>query len=488
MRKNLKAIVAVLLATTMVGSLAGCGNNSKGDKGSENNTAATVTPSAESNSTDEVTGTEMNTTDTLNAFFSKYPAIDMDGRTIKIAMFYDAYYDSNDTVPEDNPNVSNVETAQRRIDNIRRIEEKYNCRIELVNPGSDALVDSLNTSVVAGTPDYDVYLTQMSFGLPLAVNGYFEDLSTLSKDYEDIKNGSNIVNVFNVAGTNCFFEKKTINLSANYLVYNADMLKQLGLEDPNELYQKGEWTWDKFEELCTAAVQDTDNNGVTDIYGYGGDVSMTLTEFLASNDATLVKDENKEGVTDPKALEVFQFLSKLYNDDSAAKPATDNYDENIYAWTKGQCVFSPTQLWILQTAGEISFQYHIVPWPKGPSGDGTKAGQTFGDYFVIPKGVKDADKVYQIIEEYFGWYGDDYASRDGDSIELAEGCFVDENDVDTSFKIGEMGNADIWSILDTDYIISGIFNDVCITKKMTASQAVESKKQLFQDEINKILK
>jgi ABC-type glycerol-3-phosphate transport system substrate-binding protein len=411
----------------------------------------------------------------------------MGGRTIKVALFYDMYYDSTDTVPEDNPNVSNVESAQRRIDNMRRIEEKYNCRIEYINPGSEALIDSLNTSVVAGTPDYDVYLTQMSFALPLAVNGYFENLSDISKDYEDINNSQNILTPFKVAGTNCFFSKSSKNIASNYLVYNADMLKQLGLEDPNELYAKGEWTWEKFGELAKASTQDTDSNGVTDIYGYGGDLTMTIQEFLASNNAVLVKEDKTEGVTDPKTLEVFQFLSKLYNDDKAGRPINADWGDNIYAWTQSKCVFAPTQMWILQTTEGINFNYRIVPWPKGPSGDGTKAGQAFNDYFVIPKGVKDVDKVYQIMEEFFGWFGDDLETRDADTIELAEGCFLDENDVETAFKIGDMGIGDIWTIVDKDYIICNIFNSVC-EKDMTASQAVAANKQLFQDEIDKLLK
>ncbi|HWT75024.1 MAG TPA: extracellular solute-binding protein [Mobilitalea sp.] len=488
--KKSRKLLAMLLASTMVLSMAACQSKSAKDTGPETTTEPTVTSAAGSGTQDAATDITAQPTGTgTEDPFANYPAFDMGGRTIKIAMFYDMYYDSTDTVPEDNPNVTNVDLAQKVIDNVRRIEQKYNVRIEYINPGSEALIDSLNTSVVAGTPDYDVYLTQLSFGLPLAVNGYFENLSDISKNYEDINISNNIVTPFKIAGTNCFFSKSGKNVAANYLVYNADMLKQLGLEDPNDLYQKGEWTWDKFEELCVASNQDSDNNGVTDIYGYGGDLTLTLTEFLASNNAILVKEDGTEGVTDPKTLEVFQFLSKLYNDDKAGRPLTSDWNDNIYAWTQSKCVFSPTPMWIIQTAGDINFNYRIVPWPQGPSGDGTKAGQSFNDYFAIPKGVQDADKVYQIMEEFFGgWYGNDLATRDSDMIELAEGCFLDENDVNTAFQIGERGNGDIWSIVDTNYIISNIFNSVCTTKDMTAAQAVEANKQLFQEEIDKLLK
>ena len=489
MRKRSKAILAVLLVATMVLPMMACGKKSTTDTGSDKTAEPTVTSGAESDTED--TGAEATAAPTQAGTedpFASYPAFDMGGRTIKIAMFYDMYYDSTDTVPEDNPNVTNVELAQKLIDNVRRVEEKYNVKIEYVNPGSDALVDSLNTSVVAGTPDYDVYLTQLNFALPLAVNGYFENLSDISKDYEDINNNRNIITPFEIAGTNSFFSKSGKNVAATYMVYNADTLKQLGLEDPNELYAKGEWTWDKFEELAKASNQDTDNNGVTDIYGYGGDLSLTLREFLASNNAILVKEDGTEGLTDPKTVEVFQFLSKLYNDDKAGRPLTDDWNDNIYAWTQSKCVFAPTPMWIIQ-GEEINFNYRIVPWPKGPSGDGTKAGQSFNDYFVIPKGIKDADKVYQIIEEFFGgWYGNDLEARDVDMIELAESCFLDENDVDTAFKIGEMGNGDLWSVVDKNYIVNSIFSSVCVKKDMTPAQAVAANKQLFQDEIDKLLK
>lgn len=39
-----------------------------------------------------------------------------------------------------------------------------------------------------------------------------------------------------------------------YMIYNADMLKELGLEDPKELAKKGEWDFDTFREYCKAAT------------------------------------------------------------------------------------------------------------------------------------------------------------------------------------------------------------------------------------------
>ena len=473
MFNRVKKLLALAMAAVMVVSMAACGEKPSGGE----DTTPTPTPKNEA---------DMTPMEKMDAYYAKYPAFDMQGRVIKIAMFYDAYFDSYDTKPEDNPGLLDMEMGQTMLDNVRRIEKKYNCKIEYVNPGSDALKTSLNTSVVAGTPDYDVYLTQMDFALPLAVNGFFIDLSTFNADYLDINNDQNIIKAFPVAGTNCFFEKSAKNVTANYLAYNADMLAQLKLEDPQELYAKGEWTWEKFEELCIKATQDTDNNGETDIYGYGGDLTMTLREFLASNGAVLVKDDGTEGLSDAKSLETFQFLGKLYGEDKAARPIVDDWYDGIAGWMNNKCVFGVTQMWILQTADDINFNYRIVPWPQGPSGSKETAGQGFNDYFAIPRGVKDPEKVYQIMEEFFGWFCDDVDFRDQDMISLAEGCFIEEADVDMAFAIGDWGNRDIWSIIDTGYLVASVFSGV-VSGEFTPAQAVESVKQLFQDEISAMM-
>jgi ABC-type glycerol-3-phosphate transport system substrate-binding protein len=466
MSKKIKRLMALLLSAMMLLSLAACGESGSGS-GSGNNS-------------------ELSEVDKIGEYFSDYEAFDLGGRTIKIAVFYDSYYDSFDTKPEDNPGVQDLERGQLMIDNVKRIEKKYNCKIEYVNPGGEAIKSSLNTSVLNGTPDYDVYLVQMDFALPLAVNGYFYDLSDFKADYLDINNDQNIITGHEIAGTNCFFFKSGIDVAATYLAYNADMIKEAGLEDPNELYARGEWTWEKFAEYCTKLTKDTDNNGQTDIYGYGGDLTYTIQEFLASNDAILVNEDGTEGLSDPKVLETFKFLGELYGEKKIAKPVVDDWYEGLHMWMNNQTVFGPTKMWVLQTEGRtINFDYRIVPYPVGPSGTGEQAGQSFGDYFVIPRGVKDPEKVYQVLEEFFGFYCDDFDYRDEDMLALVEGCFVEEADIETSVEIGTWGNGDVWTIIDKDFLINSIFSGV-VSGEATPAESVESHKQLFQDEIDAI--
>lgn len=41
-------------------------------------------------------------------------------------------------------------------------------------------------------------------------------------------------------------------------VYNRKTMQEAGLDDPAELYEKGEWTWDAFQSMLESFV-DTDN-------------------------------------------------------------------------------------------------------------------------------------------------------------------------------------------------------------------------------------
>ena len=88
MFNKMKKLIAVSLAAVMVCSLAACGEKPTGG-----DTTPTPTPKSEA---------DMTPMEKMDAYYAEYPAFDMEGRVIKIAMFYDAYFDSYDTKPEDN--------------------------------------------------------------------------------------------------------------------------------------------------------------------------------------------------------------------------------------------------------------------------------------------------------------------------------------------------------------------------------------------------
>ncbi|MDE1549970.1 ABC transporter substrate-binding protein [Jeotgalibaca caeni] len=459
MKKKWKFLFLSLAALAM----GACGNEGAADDTSEDVTSETSNEVAESATDDP---------------YAQYPAIDMGGRTIKIATWWDFYYDSRHTDPTDNPGVNNTETAQMELDNIRRIEEKYNVKIEFSNLGWDGMTENINTSVVSGTPDYDIYTVDLQFGLAPAMNGYAMPVSEFAPDYSDITTDQTIMSPFETFGETYFFTETVLPTGGTYMLYNATMLDELGLEDPNELLASGEWTWEKFAEMTKATTRDTDGDGNIDVYGFGGVTTDTTNEFVASNGGSIATDLT-EGLSSPETVEALEFIYNMYNVDKVAKPYTDNWDEQLLAWVDGGVAFAPVQAYNLINYGpELSYDYRIVKWPQGPSGDGTKAGEGIVNYYFIPKGTEQPEAVYQIFEEFRNWFAFDESYRD--NYDWIETGFTNTEDLDLAMEIGEMGNGDLWKVADVNGAVGEATYNI-FTGTMTVSQAVESYKQVLQD-------
>ena len=78
--------------------------------------------------------------------------------------------------------------AQAHFDIVKEVEDKYNVRIEFVNLTWDGIQESINTSILAGTPDCDIYEGDMSFLIPAALNGFCTNLADVIPADNDIFN------------------------------------------------------------------------------------------------------------------------------------------------------------------------------------------------------------------------------------------------------------------------------------------------------------
>ncbi|BCN29636.1 ABC transporter substrate-binding protein [Anaeromicropila herbilytica] len=467
MKKTSKKVFTLLMVFVMILSLCACGKKTK-----ETSSDKATTKPKEETATPEATATED-------------PGFDLGGRTIKIGTWFDVYYDSTHKSINDNPNVSNTETAQMQLDNVRRIEKKYNCKIQFVNLTWDGTMESINTSITAGTPDCDVYMTDLQFGPKAAASGLAQALEDFLPADSDVLKDQKIAKKLNVFGMDkdYLFTSQAIDTNGIGMAYNKTMLDELGLEDPQQLYKEGKWTWDKFEELAKACTKDNDGDGTTDVYGYGSIWTYTLPQFVLSNGGTIASTKT-EGLSSPQVKEALEFINKLYTKDKAARPwNADDWNDNLNAWSDGKVAFWGTQAWVQSSFPDTKYEIHVVPYPQGPSGDGKAMTTVTGNWYMIPVGVKDPDKVYKVLEEYWDWYGDDTSLRD--DTEWAEGCFQSEEDFNIIKDISTKTATDMWGGIGFDFgpEMLGMMDG-----SVTVSQAVETKKQVLQDLLNQIVK
>ncbi len=483
MVKASKKLVALLLTLTMVVAMAGCGNK---EKGTDTNATPTVAASTEATTTPVPTEPSNVTKN------DDYTAFDLGGRTIKVGIWWDYYYDSDNQDINDDPKLSNTETAQMKLDNVRRIEEKYNCKIDFVNLGWNGIINSINTTIAAGTPECDVYLTDLQFGMTAALSGLCQNLDDLVLEGNDLFGKQSVIQpLTGMQGGTYFFTEQGIPLGGYYIGYNKTMIQDLGLEDPQELWNNGQWTWDKFEELAKAGTQDTNKDGATDVYGYGG-VWTDLVNGIVLNNGGAIAAGSTQTLDSPEVQASLEFISKLYNDDKCARPwNADDWNDNLLAWSSGKVMMWTAQAWLnrqemdaaAENGGELPFDFGMVPYPQGPSGDGTPYTPVHGNWYMIPVGVEDGGKVLQVMEEFFNWFDGDVTYRDDPT--WFESCFQTEEDVNIAIECGSNLKLDLWGYLSPYYDLgSTVWAPLCVDKSQTVAQAIEAAKPTLQSALD----
>ncbi len=473
--KLTKRILCVLMAAVMLFALAACNVNQ--------------------------TPTDPNS-DATKPTENKKPNSDTSTRTITIGVWWDIYYDSTHETLEDDPSYTGSVSDQMRFDVVKAVEEAYNVKFEYVNLTYTGITESINTSILAGTPECDIYLCDLGMGIPAAMNGLALDLSTVLPADADILSDQTVLNYLDLGdGKVCLMKQvlgqNTVEATMP-LAFNKQMLENANLEDPRELYKRGEWTWDKFVEYCTVLTQDTDGDGVVDQYGFTGFKEDVFSLLLMSNGASIAAG-NTEELSSAATVEVLDFYSKLYNEYNVCEPYTweDNGDVMRWTYRNGNIAFWPSAAWIAANNADydwdgsvgstLAFDTVYVQWPVGPSGnkETNKAKLTSGSFWFIPNNVKDPELVYNVFEALSNWYLDDVSIRDDKETmwwwyaSTAKDEQLQEDNFNTMFEIGTREQFDVYQSLGVSWDLEAL-----IKGEITGSQFAETYRQLYQDAID----
>jgi len=198
------------------------------------------------------------------------------------------------------------------------------------------------------------------------------------------------------------------------LYYNVNMVTvDAKLEDPLDLYNKGEWTFDKFEEYCKKLTK-KDSSGKITTYGCQLAANASLAQFVKSNGGAIgrVDETGKwyQSMSEPKTVKALDYLYKwLYRDPCVYVPsgawgtAFINLYEGTAAMAMGSYYCATNSYMKFTDEGGIG----MVPLPQGP--DGSKEDLfkiDGGSAYVIPTAyAKDAAKYVYIIDRIGAkWY------------------------------------------------------------------------------------
>lgn len=166
--------------------------------------------------------------------------------------------------------------------------------------------------------------------------------------------------------------------------FNKTLFEEKGVKTPREYFNEGNWTWDTFREVGMKMTEDTDHDGVTDIYGFGWWDSFWV-QFLNTNNNTTLKyldDGSVQGnFFSDAAKEGFEFLQKAYLVDKFIFPPEDG--DFFQKYREGKLAMTCEYGFTAKVGFECDYEIDWAPLPTGPSGSTYDSGGSLQG-FAIP--------------------------------------------------------------------------------------------------------
>lgn len=284
-----KRIFAGIAAIVMVSGMTACGSSEEADTADETTSATTTTGVTVAVNTEALKEEEE---DALSDVMSKLRDVELENKEIKWLAHYDI-----------NPNTNG---ASKKVE-IEMFEKKYGGSIKWYPTTWDNRYTDLSTNILGGE-GIDFFPSDAN-NLPKGiVNGMFvpvDDYIDLDSDiWSETKNAMELLN-FNGK----HYEFVTGVTAEQVTIYNTQTIEENGFEDPWELYKKGEWNWDTFEQMLIDFVDvDNDCHGLDGWYNEKALFLSAGVPMVQSVDGNLVCNIN-----DPTVERAMNFQYDLYN-------------------------------------------------------------------------------------------------------------------------------------------------------------------------------
>jgi multiple sugar transport system substrate-binding protein len=150
--------------------------------------------------------------------------------------------------------------------------------------------------------------------------------------------------------------------------YNKTMLEEAGIPLPSP--EEG-YTWDEFVDVTEQLTVDKDGDGALDQWGTGLNVMWNLQALVWSNGGDWTNEDRTEVTVDtPEFAEALQYFADLTNVHGVTPSASDAATLDTYQrWMSGEIGFFPVGPWDVSVYNDLDFEYDLIPWPVGATGE-----------------------------------------------------------------------------------------------------------------------
>lgn len=350
--KKLKQTLALLFALTMAFGATACG----GGEESEANTWK---------GSDDVT---VEVDDAINAGDP-----DISGQTI----YWMAIYDLN---PQNNEDRSVALTL---------FEDVYGAKIEYIATTSDTKFDDLSNRINGGDP-IDMFPYEWDAVPNGVTKGQYQPLDEYLDLEDEIWDGVRS-SIESMKYNGHYYVVPYAICDPLAITYSRVMMDENGLDDPYELYQKGEWDWDAFMSMMKDFV-DNAGDGETR-YGcsgwFGQAMVQSTGQTIVTYDGTAFANNSMNADIEAAELNLEE-INRLGLYDATW---------SSYFPEDGHVLFYGMAPWHLATsnAKNEDMDLFVVPFPKQPGNDTYYLNCNFGAKMLV-KGSDKGDAVAAYIK------------------------------------------------------------------------------------------
>ena len=201
------------------------------------------------------------------------------------------------------------------------------------------------------------------------------------------------------------------------LWYRSSVIKESGLEDPWELYEKNEWTWSKFLSMCESFSDSEEKKyGVDGYFVERGILATTGKGIIGIEDGLL-----KSNADDEKIISAMDFLRQFATSQKNLrypKEEENNWSPSYSEWANGNTLFYQDGLWrydeiwrLYKKKNEWSDdEINFIPFPR--CDDEQSYYQEYNcaqDTYMLPIGSKNTEGYKALVYSAAYLYNDSSA-------------------------------------------------------------------------------
>lgn len=411
MKKNMLRVLCILLLCTFVStSTISCSNNTNSD----GDQSTSPTTSAGSDQSIETTIPE--TTDSgldENGFLQDNLPDDLDfgGETIQFLTWSDIEHEEFNVENQTGEIVNDAIYSRNQT-----VENRLGVKLSFSGiPGNSSNIapftQHVGTAIQAGSKDFDIIAGYTLSMASVASQSYLIDLLDLPYlDFDQPWWPERLTSEATINGK-LVFASGDISANMLYMMYtcffNKELIEKYNLENPQDLVQNNQWTFDKFFQMCEGVYADLNGDQVkdeNDQFGYMTSGIHNDVWFWGTGNVFIEKDANGSLILSPtySGEKIINILAALNNE-------FWNTNDSIYTKTvkhqngfaQGRLLFIADRARVALThLGESDVQFGIAPCPKYDSAQEnfiTVVGNPF-TFYGLPNDCRNSEMMAAVIE------------------------------------------------------------------------------------------